>query len=963
MSKKPFYTRLGFMLALVTICGILVIGIVSVLYMSASSERLIDRITGARAETALAAMESVLTQYESTSKIAAVYVSQDEEIVAALARKDKDALRALVGQAAQRISLGVKRFVFTDTNGTVVARYHSAESGDSLAYLDCIAQALQGNTTTKLEYGSLVELGVRTGAPIRNKQGEIIGAVLAVYSLMDYEFVDNMKAATGNEFSVYIGNERANTTVMDDENRALGTKLDPKIAKAVLENKQVYIGKISLFGSPFMAVYKPIINSAGDVLGAFASGISIDETNSLRQRAVINVVLIELVLMAAVIAGLLLYTRKAITLPLEKMAAAAAQMTRGNLQVEILHQSKNELGILADALRTMVCRMNNYIADLRHRGDDLMIALHQAEQAEKAKSQFLANMSHEIRTPMNAIIGMAYLALQTELTPKQRDYIDNIHRSSTSLLGIINDILDFSKIESGRMLLEKIEFDLRQMLQTTFLLIESQAREKGLAVVCHVEPETPPCIVGDPLRLSEILTNLTSNAVKFTNEGEVSIDVRPIGQIQDRVRLQFTVRDTGIGMTPEELNQVFEPFVQADSSTTRKFGGTGLGLVISRSLAELMGGTLNATSIKGGGSTFTFTAWFEIGQGEPVLQSGPDGVPRHFGLAGFRVLLAEDNEINLQLAVELLESQGMLVETARNGVEAVARFYEAPAQSFHVILMDLQMPEMDGYEAVARIREKDKTIPILAMTARTMVDERQKCFEAGMNDHISKPINVNALFATLAKWLHAPSVAVTKEEHAPIELYIDGVDTEQGLRRAGGNLSLYAELLLRFAARQKDSLDEIRQAVLNNDIVLASQLTHTLKGLAANLGVEGAIPFILRLEESLTSDNPDNSPITDFENMASILEQTAVNIKNDPQLKTFIQQKDREDGELQALEIARLLNLLRESDMEAVECFKAISAKLRVRMSTADYTSLSRAIARYDFLEAAEILVQRPIEG
>ena len=960
--SRPFYRKLGFRLALVTICGILVVGVVSVLYMSASSQRLTNQITAARGETALAAMDSVLERYESTSRIAAEYVSTDMDIIAALARKDKPALRALAGQAAERISLGVSRFVFTDTNGVVVARYHSEQSGDSLAYMDCIAQALAGNIATSLEYGTVVQLGVHTGAPVRNARGEIIGAALAVYSLTDPEFVDGMKASTGNEFSVYIGDERANTTLIAGASRAIGTKMDPAIARVVLESKQVYVGRVTAFSKPYMAVYKPIIDPAGKVLGSFVSAISVDQIDALRNQSIVYVAVIELLLMAAVIAGLMLYTHKAITVPLEQMAGAAAQMTRGNLQVEILHQSQNELGILADALRIMVCRINNYIHDLRHREDDLMIALHQAEQAEEAKSQFLANMSHEIRTPMNAIIGMAYLALQTELTPKQRGYIDNIHRSSTSLLGIINDILDFSKVESGKMLLEHIEFDLQHVLQTCFLLIDTQAREKGLNFICRIDPETPPYIVGDPLRVSEILSNLASNAVKFTDEGEVSIEVRPTGRIDDRARLQFSVCDTGIGMDPEELNHVFEAFMQADSSTTRKFGGTGLGLVISKHLAELMGGTLDASSIKGGGSIFTFTAWFEIGGGESAAEAGGEGAPRQYGLAGYRVLLAEDNEINLQLAVELLESQGMLVETVRNGIEAVARFYEAPPHAFQAILMDLQMPEMDGFEAVARIREKDQAIPILAMTARTMADEKQKCFEAGMNDHIAKPIDVNALFATLAKWLHVRGDAPRAAEAQPA-LRIKGVDTRQGLCRAGGNLRLYAELLLRFAARQKDYLDEIRQAVFNNDIPLASQLAHTLKGLAANLGVDQALPLILGLEAALTSGKTDISPSLVLEEVAVCLAQTAANIENAPDIQPFKKQTTGQDGELSALETAKLLNLLRESDMEAAAYFDAISAKLRARMGSADYTALSRAIGRYDFLEAAEILVQRPIEG
>ncbi|MEG3071242.1 MAG: ATP-binding protein [Candidatus Syntrophopropionicum ammoniitolerans] len=245
--------------------------------------------------------------------------------------------------------------------------------------------------------------------------------------------------------------------------------------------------------------------------------------------------------------------------------------------------------MLADALRVMVNKLNNYIRDLHYRGDNLRVALHQAEQAEQTKMQFLANISHEIRTPLNAITGMAYLALKTKLTPKQKDYITRIQQSSTFLKQIINDILDFSKIESGKMAIENINFELEKTIENSIGIISRQAHEKGLEFICRIAPETPYHLKGDPLRLAEIIINLARNAVKFTEQGQVAIDVQPVGQTTDRVKLQFSVSDTGIGMTAEQQEHLFEAFVQADCSTTRKFGGTGLGLPICKSLAQLMG--------------------------------------------------------------------------------------------------------------------------------------------------------------------------------------------------------------------------------------------------------------------------------------------------------------------------------------------------------------------------------------
>ncbi|MGH8064895.1 MAG: response regulator [Candidatus Entotheonellia bacterium] len=441
----------------------------------------------------------------------------------------------------------------------------------------------------------------------------------------------------------------------------------------------------------------------------------------------------------------------------------------------------------------------NDITERRRVEITLQQAKEAAEAANQAKSQFLANMSHDIRTPMNGIIGMAELALDTALTTEQREYLNVVKGSANSLLRLLNDILDFANIEAKKLDLEPLEFQLRESLGSTMKTLAVRAHTKGLELACRIAPSVPDALVGDPARLRQVLVNLVGNAIKFTAQGEVVVEVEevvseaslPNDSPNDHVRLHFSVRDTGVGIPVEKQGAIFEPFIQADSTTTRQHGGTGLGLAISSQLVMLMGGRIWVESHPGQGSTFHFTVGFsrhrdqdidmipqELGQRQntPVLIVDDNATNRsilaetlaqlsaHPTADGnqphLHILLAEDNVVNQTLAIRLLEKRGHAVVVARTGKEALAAWNREP---FDLILMDVQMPEMDGFETTAAIREAERIkgghTPIIAITAHAMAGDRQRCLEAGMDGYVSKPIQPQTVYEAIDKACSADRLA------------------------------------------------------------------------------------------------------------------------------------------------------------------------------------------------------------
>jgi len=429
-----------------------------------------------------------------------------------------------------------------------------------------------------------------------------------------------------------------------------------------------------------------------------------------------------------------------VTRDILRLSLFAGDVAKGRRDLKTGVRRNDELGDLADSLDQMVGTLIEMVV--------------RSEAATKAKSEFLARMSHEIRTPMNGIIGMTYLAMRANPDEHQLGYLRRIDNAAKTLLGVINDILDFSKIEAEKMEIHNSSFRLSRILWSIYDMLALKTEEKGISLDVSVADDVPDIIESDPLRLSQICINLCSNAVKFTESGGVSLHISLKSREEDDLLLLFAVKDTGIGMTTEERGRIFDSFTQADGSTTRKYGGTGLGLTISKSLVRMMGGEIWVESEPGKGSTFLFTIRAKVGSETDLKDEDGAPVPHEQAhLPELKVLLAEDNLINQEIALEVLQSMDVDVTLAVNGADAVEKWESG---SFDLILMDIQMPIMDGLTAARRIRESDaprsKNVPIIAMTANAMSGDREKSLEAGMNDHITKPLDIKELRSALTLW-------------------------------------------------------------------------------------------------------------------------------------------------------------------------------------------------------------------
>jgi len=739
--------------------------------------RELDSAMHDKVDVAANVVENEIRDLLTRAEVAAIGMSNNQDLIEVLIDKDRDGIIYMANALKRMAQIDFCNII--DSEGYVIIRTHEPTVfGDNVSYQPHVKKAFEGEISSNITQGPVIALGAYAGAPLYDSDMNFVGAVSLGYRLDVQEFVYKMKDLTGCEVSIFKGNIRVSSTVIDvDGSYAVGTEVSEHISEIVLAGG-VYYGSMELFGEGMFAHYAPILGYDGSVAGMIAIGYyTAGDTSKVYYFSFMGAFITFIILTVCIFIA---------------MYISGVIDRRQKLMMDKIREAQEELRVARDI----------------------------AESANVAKSTFLANMSHEIRTPMNSIIGFTELAQDDDISVSTRDYLGNIQDSAHWLLNIINDILDISKIESGKIELENIPFDLPDIFAHCHAAILQKAAEKGVMLYCYAEPSLGKKLLGDPIRLRQIITNLLSNAVKFTNTGTVKLLASINSSNEDHATIHFEIKDSGIGMTQQQIDRIFEPFKQADDSITRKFGGTGLGLAITKNIIDLMGGVLCVESTPGVGSKFSFEITFDLIDDDTV-KTTKKIIINDFEKPNFKgeVLVCEDNHLNQQVVCDHLARVGLNTVVASDGEEAVKIIKDRIEKPFDLIFMDIHMPVMDGLEASALITEMGVTTPIVALTANVMSNDMDMYKQSGMTDTVGKPFTASELWRCLVKYL-------------PVEKYTV-IDQS---RHSAEELKMQNLLKVNFVKGNQDTFAKLIESLEKEDIKTAHRIAHTLKSNAGQIG-------------------------------------------------------------------------------------------------------------------------------